>query len=128
MKQTVKNIPKTAAGFEKDYNALKNDQASLLAYLKQVPPKTVEALFKKAEVPTEVLSGILKTIAEKAEDFDAAVFSGIFLLSLAKANNFEMTLMFAESKDLKNIDVIVDKISKTDSRLAKQVKEAYTPE
>jgi len=94
---------------------LKGDEANLLAYLKNIPPATVETLFKKAEVPTEVFSGILKTIAnlglESAAD---KTWGGKFLLSLAKANNFEMTLMFAESGEKKNIDDIVSKIRKND--------------
>jgi len=47
---------------------LKGDEASLLAYLKNIPPATIETLFKKAEVPTEVLSGILRTIANSGLD------------------------------------------------------------
>lgn len=32
--QAMQQIPKTAAGFEKDFNALKKDPAALLKYLK----------------------------------------------------------------------------------------------
>ena len=128
-KSTLKQIPKTPAGFEKDFNALKGDEASLIAYLKNIPTATVEALFKKAEVPTEVLSGILKSIAgqdlESAED---KAWSGKFLLSLAKAKNFEMTLMFAGSGEHTNVDEIVSKIRKADSQLADKVKEEFTAE
>ena len=36
------------------------------------------------------------------------------MLSLAKAKNFEMTLMFAGDSDNKNIEEIVNKISESD--------------
>ena len=41
---------------------MKNDAESLLTYIKNIPTKTIETIFKKAEVPTEVFSGIIKTI------------------------------------------------------------------
>ena len=48
--------------------------------------------------------------------------------SLAKANNFEMTLMFAGSSDNKMIDEIVSKIRKDDAELANKVQAEYTAE
>ena len=50
------------------------------------------------------------------------------MLSLAKAKNFEMTLMFAGSDEHKNVDEIVSKIRKADSKLADKVKEEFTAE
>ena len=37
----LKNIPKTAAGLEKDFNQLKRDSALVYKYLKQIPVKTL---------------------------------------------------------------------------------------
>ena len=108
---------------------MKNDEESLFAYIKNIPTKTVETIFKKAEVPTEVFTGIIKTIVSKgvgsAED---QAWSGKFMLSLTKAKNFEMTLMFAGDADNKNIEEIVEKISEADSELAEKVKTEYTAE
>jgi hypothetical protein len=49
------NLPKTAAGFEKDFNALKKDKSALVEYMKRMPLPTLEGYFKRAEVPVEVL-------------------------------------------------------------------------
>ena len=69
-------------------------------------------------MPTEVFSGILKTIAS---NFTNQIWPGLFLINLAKANNFEMTLMFAESAEKKYIDDIVSKVRKEDGMLADKI-------
>ena len=103
------------AKFEIDWNSLKDKDDDLVAYLQNIPTQTIESLFKKSEIPTEVFSGILKTLSshnfESKTDKD---WLGKFLLSLSKANNFEMTLMFVGEKEKKNIEEIVSKIKKFD--------------
>jgi hypothetical protein len=51
----MNNLPKTAAGFEKDFNAFKKDQKALLEYMKRIPLATLESYFKRTEVPVEIL-------------------------------------------------------------------------
>lgn len=43
-------IPRTSAGFEKDFKALKNDEAGQMKYLQNIPLGTLESIFKKSEV------------------------------------------------------------------------------
>lgn len=50
------------------------------------------------------------------------------MLSLSKANQFDMTLMFVGEKEKKCIGEIVSKIKKFDQALAKKVEESYTEE
>lgn len=57
--QALKNIPKTAAGLEKDFHQLKKDSSHVYQYLRNIPLKTIESLFKRSEVQAELLSGIL---------------------------------------------------------------------
>jgi hypothetical protein len=60
-------------------------------------------LFKKTEVQYELLSDILDVLrAEAGEEW-----VGKLLLSLSKADNFEMTLMFVEEKEKQFISDIV---------------------
>ena len=40
--QVLKSIPKTAAGFEKDFNQLRKDSSMVFQYIKKIPTKTVE--------------------------------------------------------------------------------------
>ena len=128
-KSTLKKIPETATSFEKDFNALKGNGTDLYAYLKNIPLEKIKELFKKSEVPTEVFSGILQTINNYGLNSAAdKKWSGNFMQSLAKANNFEMTLMFAGSSDNKMIDEIVSKIRKDDAELANKVQAEYTAE
>jgi hypothetical protein len=53
--QVIHHIPKTAAGFEKDFNAVKKDIPALCEYLKGIPTTTLESYFKKTEVSFELL-------------------------------------------------------------------------
>ena len=59
----------------------------------------------------ELLSGILSVLVLEGEQN----WVGDFLLSLGKAENFEMTLMFAEDKEKKLIKDIVSKLPATHS-------------
>lgn len=98
----LKNIPKTAAGLEKDFNQLKRDSELVHQYIKQIPPKTVEQLYKTTEVPSELLAGLLAALAAHGlADKAACKHTCQFLTSLAKADNFEMTLMFMEDREQK---------------------------
>ena len=125
----MKQIPKTVAKFEQDFNALKGSDKDLMAYLMHIPPTTIEALFKKSEIPTEAFSGILKTLALYNYELKTdKQWVGQFMLSLSKANNFEMTLMFAGEQDRKNIAATVAKIEKFDKPLAMKVQKSYTEE
>ena len=90
---------------------MKKDPQSLLAYLKRIPLSTLESYFKKSEMSVELLSGILSVLVLEGEQN----WVGDFLLSLGKAENFEMTLMFAEDKEKKLIKDIVSKLPATHS-------------
>lgn len=90
---------------------MKKDPQSLLAYLKRIPLSTLEGYFKKSEMSVELLSGILSVLVLEGEQ----TWVGDFLLSLGKAENFEMTLMFAEDKEKKLIKDIVSKLPATHS-------------
>lgn len=108
----LKNIPKTAAGLEKDYNQLKRDSELVHKYLKQVPIKTVEQLYKKTEVPTEVLAGILAAMANHGlSNKEACKHTCQFLISIAKADNFEMTQMFMEDPEQKLLAKILEGVN-----------------
>ncbi len=113
------NLPKTAAGFEKDFNALKKDQSALVQYLKKMPLATLEGYFKRTEVPVEILQGVLSALkgAESSEEW-----TGKMLLSLAKSDNFDMTLMFCEEEELDCVRAIAGRL---DGTIAREVKAKY---
>lgn len=95
-------MPKTAAGFEKDFNQLKKDTKQVYRYVSMVPPATVKSLFKTSEVASEVFSGLLKAIhSEGLADKEACEKSGDFLAALGSAANFDMTLMFLDEAEIK---------------------------
>lgn len=104
----TKPVPKSATGFEQDLRAFKNDKVAMVGYLHSIPIWTLEGYFKKAEVPAQVLSSILGAFSEGRANKKSAEF----LLSLAKGENFDMTLMFAEASDKKNIENIVETLTK----------------
>lgn len=108
----LKNIPKTAAGLEKDFNQLKRDSQLVHKYLKQIPLKTVQQLYKTTEVSTEVLAGMLAALAGHGlADKESCTHTCLFLISMSKADNFEMTLMFMEDREQKLIVKIMDAVN-----------------
>lgn len=71
-----------------------------------MPLATVESYFKKTEISYELLSGILESVQAAASQ----EWVGKLLVSLAKADNFEMTKMFLEDKEVTIIKSILSKL------------------
>lgn len=109
----MNNIPKTAAGLEKDFNQLKRDLSLVYQYAKKIPLNTILSLYKKTEVSTEVLAGLLNAYSiHGLTDADSCKHTCQFLSNLSKADNFDMTLMFMEDREQKMIVKIKDETSK----------------
>ena len=123
----MKSIPKTAAGFEKDFNQLKKDSSNVYQYLKKIPAKTFESLYKSAEIEAHVFSGLLSAITEHGlSSKDGAKHAGEFLASMSKASSFDMTLMFLEDSEKKSISSIITLAKKqTDKATVKILDDVY---
>lgn len=74
-------------------------------------------IFKKSEIPIEVLQGVLSAFKTVEGEW-----TGDFLMSLTKAENFEMTLMFCEDSDRETLKSIA---SKLDPKMASKLMAAY---
>lgn len=85
---------------------MKKDQTALQKYLQQIPCPTIESWFKRTEVNYELLTGILQVCEPVATE----EWVGKLLVSLSKADNFEMTLMFIEDSEKALVSKIVDKL------------------
>lgn len=119
-------VPKTAAGFNRDFKALKKDLDSQLEYLKRIPLKTLQGYFTKTELETATFSEILRTLAKKVEGAENSRWAGNFLVTLAKAFKFDMVVMFIEDEEEEWINEIVGKIRTVDATQADKVKESYS--
>lgn len=96
-KQLLKSVPKTAAGFEADFNSLKKDQPTFYAYIKNIPADTVSSLFKSTEISSELFAAILKVVADFGLSSDEGLQHAAGLMAaLGKAASFDMTLMFMD--------------------------------
>ena len=88
----------------------------------------VESIFKRSEVPVEVLTVILESVRGCESNEDKS-WSGDFLLSLAKSDNFEMTMMFAEESDKNQIRLICSGLRGVDKTVcaekAKKIEDLY---
>jgi len=94
----LSSIPKTAAGLEKDYNQIKKDSEQVYQYVSKIPCATIEKLYKTSEIEAELLTGILIACGSHGlQDKKTTEATVNTLLSISKANNFDMTLMFIES-------------------------------
>ena len=61
----MSQVPKTAAGFNRDFKALKKDTTEQIAYLKRIPSATLRSYFVKTELETETFSEVLRTLDDK---------------------------------------------------------------
>jgi hypothetical protein len=101
-------IPKTAAGFESDFNSLKKDLATFYSYVHNIPTETVSQLFKNQEISAELFAAILKVVNEHGlSESDGIIHAGKLIAALGKCNNFDMTLMFMDSKEKKDLVNII---------------------
>lgn len=119
-------MPKTAAGFNRDFKALKKDLDLQLEYLKRIPLKTLQGYFTKTELETATFSEILRTLAKKVEGAEDSKWAGNFLVTLSKAFKFDMVVMFIEDEEEEWVNEIVSKIRTVDATQADKVKESYS--
>jgi hypothetical protein len=129
-KQLLKSVPKTAAGFEADFNSLKKDQPTFYAYIKNIPADTVSSLFKSTEISAELFAAILKAVADFGLSSDEGLQHAAGLMAaLGKASNFDMTLMFMDSQEKKLLVQIVQALkgssAKLDQAIVKQIDSVY---
>ena len=80
---------------------------------------TLESLFKTVELQSEILSLVIKVLKDVGTKEDLS-HSGNLLLSLSKCANFDMTLMFIDSKEKKQVNEIIGEI-KAANAVDKQV-------
>lgn len=111
--EVLNRVPKTMAGFEKDFKQLQKEPSLFYKYLRNIPDKNVVQLFKKSEMETEVLSGILGAFSNHGLS-DAASCKHVcqFLVALSKGSNFDMAFMMiddAEKKLISNINTACKK-------------------
>ena len=124
----LSSVPKTSAGFEKDFNQLKKNSAHVYQYLKNIPLKTLEGLFRSSEVQAELLAGVLQALAlHGLANADSCKHTAEFLLSLSKASNFDMTLMFVDETEKKDLGTIISAVKKlcSGSDLVQRLNAAY---
>lgn len=74
-------MPKTAAGFVKDFTGIKRsgNQQAMVAYLRNIPVKQIEAYFKRTEIESETLSDILETMTHGLATADDCLWAGSYL-------------------------------------------------
>jgi len=116
-------LPKTASGFEKALKALKKSKADQYSFIKKIPNATFEGYFKSNEIEVELLSMILSAIS--SEGANDTAWKGDFMMSLSKADNFDMTLMFAGDGEKADIDKIIGEVRASNGSLADKIDKAF---
>jgi len=118
-KKLLASIPKTAAGFEADFMSLKKDMPTFYSYLRNIHTETVQSLFKTAEISSELFSAILKVTNDYGitGDDEAVNHSARLMAALSKASSIDMTLMFMDSKEKKDLVNIVKTLKKNSDRI-----------
>jgi len=121
----MSQVPKTAAGFNRDFKALKKDLDGKLSYLKRIPLDTVKGYFSRTELETQTFSDILECLAGKLSSADVT-WAHDFMMTLSKSFKFDMTIMFLEDEENASIRSIVSKVREVDSDKADAINEAYS--
>ena len=115
-------VPKTAAGFNMDFKALKKDLDMQISYLKRIPINSYyKSYFAKTELETGIFSEILRTLAEKVSGAEDSQWACTLMLALSKTFKFDMLLMFVEDQETAHINKIVEKIRQVDPAKADKV-------
>lgn len=114
----MSQVPKTAAGFSRDFKALKKDAAAQLAYLKRIPCATLKTYFVKTEIETATISEILRTLASEVSGQEDCIWAFEFMMTLSKSFKFDTTVMFFDDEENEWVDQIVKKITTVDSAKA----------
>lgn len=68
---------------------------------------------------TEIFAEMMHTLADKIDDAESCNWAADFMLALSKANNFEMTIEFAEDEENGFIREIISKVKSHNSDKAK---------
>jgi hypothetical protein len=71
------------------------------------------SLFKNVEIPAEVFALMMRVLKEYGLK-DDVVYVGSIMCSLSKTSNFDMTLMFMDSKEKKDLIEIVQELKRND--------------
>lgn len=121
----MSQIPKTAAGFNRDFKALKKNVELQVEYLKKIPFATLKSYFAKTEIETAVFSEILRTVSIGVDGAEDIKWAGDFMMTLAASFKFDMTLMMIDSEEESYISQITTKIRTVDTDKADQVGEAF---
>jgi len=110
----LKSVPKTAAGFESDFNSLKKDFPTFYQYVRNIPVDTVSQLFKTVEISAELFAAVLKAVNDFGitEGAEGQAHAAKLLVALGKASSFDMTLMFMDQKEKRDLVNIIQTIKK----------------
>lgn len=89
--------------------------------MKNLPITVVENLFKRTEVSAELFTGILTALKDYGLKEDATHVIN-FLETLTTASNFDMTLMFMDSQEKKDLTTILQALKQDSSISTDQLK------
>ena len=118
-------VPKTAAGFNRDFKALKNNSEQQMQFLKKIPVSTIQGFFKNTELDAEIFGKILRTLAELTASPDECIWAHNFMMALSSAYKFDTTLMLVGNAESQDIQTIINKIRKVDRNKASQLEQEF---
>jgi len=106
--------PRTPSEFTQQYSLLRKEGgASLVAYLKLIPPERCRDIFCP-EVPPDVLlvmTKAMKEYLEQCNEADASLWCATWLSGLSKAQRFEMTVLMLDKPTKVALDALFATLS-----------------
>lgn len=105
--RVLSQVPKTAAGFTRDFKALKKNTEQQMAFLKKIPAATLQGYYKSTELEAATFGEVLHTLAEKVTSPEDCTWAHCFMMALSKAYKFDTTMMFASDEEIEHANSII---------------------
>ena len=124
--RVMSQVPKTAAGFNRDFKALKKNTEQQMAFLRKIPAATLQGYFKSTELEAATFGEVLHTLAEHVTTPEDCTWAHGWMTALSKAFKFDTTMMFASDDEIAYANSVIEKIRAVDGSKADQLSEKYT--
>jgi len=105
------DFPKTAYGFEKAFNSMKNRPDLFMKYLRHIDPNILPNIYQSSELSYNILIGVIQTLTKHTFENEESVRLTLkYLFNIPKTKNFTLLKKFfkkSDKEDLKNIFNII---------------------
>jgi len=105
------DFPKTAFGFEKAFNSMKNRPDLFFNYLKYIDPNILATIYQSSELSYIILIGIIQTLTKYTLESEENVALTVkYFINITKTKNFSLLKKFLKKSDKEHLKTIFNSI------------------